>query len=671
MADQRHVRHVGGVGRGAVGVLALAALAGGCAVAEAPATEVSQSLALQMSADSQYMMSLLGTKEGELKPSTRINLADPVQHRFLLNRLAAAGKTAANSPYLFERIQKSRERAVRTNAVGSPSAASTDWCANVITQGTESLVGVPPNASIQYNTTHPNVSCAGGAIYVFADITTYNSNKAGTQNLFVASSSGEDYSGGTNFNSVAISPSLPARMGGVNKTDSVIIAYDDLGNEQMTFFGATTDVLETPVTVALVHPTIHPGVQNGGNIQICQLRGLPNQCDYATGMLSAGAFSPWVSALNATGMQAVQSVSPWTGNPATYLAFSDYGLTYDANRVYLPLEGTLDVGSHIPQVAGVPVPGATPVDCKIKIINTANFWLVKAVGGGYCEARNTFKTSVKIDPTNRRKANFKVVVDFATTGLVQNGDKPVDCSAAKILGTANPDDADGIVSPVLSLSVIADCGDTNASGTPINTFRAVNTSAEGGSAVPYEVQYVNSCLAAGTAVRLADGSLVAVEKVKAGDKVRADAKGTVLTVTGVAYGAENEPLVELRDNKDHRVRVTTKHPMIRASGEVALASAIRTGDQVMTDRGIARITSVARIPYTGQVYNMDLGTPDEKAKVGKNGTTMFAAGFLVGDNAMQQAHSARPRAVAQLPAAWSRDYHNATINNPPIKRILR
>jgi hypothetical protein len=111
--------------------------------------------------------------------------------------------------------------------------------------------------------------------------------------------------------------------------------------------------------------------------------------------------------------------------------------------------------------------------------------------------------------------------------------------------------------------------------------------------------------------------------------------------------------------------------VIRASGEVALAMAIKKGDQMMTDRGVARVMSVGRIPYTGQVYNLTLGTSEEKAKVGKDGTTMFASGFLVGDNAMQQAYPAPRHQPVALSEDWKRDYRNAAAGNPPMKRVLR
>jgi hypothetical protein len=80
---------------------------------------------------------------------------------------------------------------------------------------------------------------------------------------------------------------------------------------------------------------------------------------------------------------------------------------------------------------------------------------------------------------------------------------------------------------------------------------------------------------------------------------------------------------------------------------------------------------VARIAYTGQVYNLELGTPEEQRKVGKNGATMFAGGFLVGDSAMQADHSTPRLPVAQMPKAWARDYQHAMANNPPMKRVLR
>jgi hypothetical protein len=66
---------------------------------------------------------------GFVKPGTRVrlNFADPRQYNFIVTRLKLAGKTAANSPYLFERMEARRQeqlaRGLRNAAVAEPIAA--------------------------------------------------------------------------------------------------------------------------------------------------------------------------------------------------------------------------------------------------------------------------------------------------------------------------------------------------------------------------------------------------------------------------------------------------------------------------------------------------------------------------------------------------------------------
>jgi hypothetical protein len=621
---------------------AAAALAGGCTTdgQEASVSVVDQSLSASMSADSQYMGKLLTTKTGTAA-SARINLADPAQHRFVLNRLAAAGKNAENSPYLFERIQASKTKAMASLAGGATTnAVATDWCANFVLLGTERKV----TTKIKFDGTHPNVSCKGGAEYVYVDVSTFNSNRAGTEHILVSSAAGEDYTGGTNFDAVVIRPELPAVLGRVNKTDSLLIAYDALGNEQMTFTSVTSAVLPLPGSIQLQHPTLHPQVTNGGVVQMCQLRGTDTECDYRVGNRVGAAFASFASPIN--GIAAVGSVGPWTPDPTAMFTLP---AAFNSSHVYMPTVGVLDVGQSD---AG---------NCAIKTIASAKFNLIKTVTGGACVTSSSFASSI-VPTISPRKATFSTVSDFTNNGGT-GSPATTNCAHAAIVNEQ--------VKPSIIVTANVNCGELNPDGSPLLFPRTITLTPDGGSPTPFFVKFLNSCFAEGTTVRRPGGTSVAVEKLSVGDKVISDAKGTVLTVTGVSNGLEDEPLVDIRDSKGHQLRLTSKHPVIKASGAVVFASSIQTGDDVMTDRGIASVVSVARVPYTGKVYNLKLGTPAERAKVGKNGTTMFAGGFLVGDSAMQQEHSTPKSPVAQLSTPWLRDYHNAVAGKPAMTRVLR
>lgn len=626
----------------AVSLLAMAALSGGCTTDPSPVvTTMDNSLYQQMSVDSQYMMKTLASNPSAMEVSSRIDLADPGQYRFVMNRLAAAGKTAVNSPHLFERLQQTKDKAVAQAKTGvtTSSVAGSDFCAGFIILGTE----VKSLSTIQFKNAHPEVSCLGGAAYVYTDITTYNANRAGTEAFVAGSAAGEDYSGATAFTAVKISPSLPAVLGRVNRTDSLIIADDNFGNEQITFNSVQSDIV--PVVVAngsllIQHPVLHAGVANGGSVEMCQFRGAENECDYRIGNLPAAGANFVPFAANINGIAAVRSVNPWVGDNTQFFPFAA-AAPFNSSHVYMPTVGILDVG-------------ATDVaNCAISSIVSAKFHLLKATTGGVCDTSTEFASQVVIT-ASPRKATFSLISDFTNNGGT-GSPAGVNCSQSAIINES--------VKPSLVISAMANCGEKNPDGTTLLTRRVITLAPDGSSPLPFLAKFLNSCFAEGTNVRRAGGSITAVEKIKVGDKVVSDAKGTVLTVTGVSRGREDEPLVDLRDNKGHELHVTTKHPILKASGEVVFASAIKTGDQVMTDRGIANIVSVARLPYTGQVFNLKLGTPEEQLKVGKNGTTMFAGGFLVGDSAMQTEHSTPRLPVAQLSKAWEKDFQNVKVNN--------
>jgi len=626
--------------------LVIAVVAGGCTMQEPLNATIDQSFAQQLSTDSRYMGKLVEKANSDGTGSIQIDLADPAQYRFVMNRLRAAGKTAENSPHLFERIQVMKNKALaRANARGTNSAAApTDWCASVLLLGKE----VRSGTSITFEDAHAVVSCVGGAAYVYNDITASSSNLDDTENILVANAAGEDYSGGTAFDTVSISPVFNAVAGRVNKTDSFLIADDDFGNEQMTFSLVQSILVALPGSITFAHPVSHGVPQTNGNIQVCQLRGGANQCDYAVGSMNGASFADWTTSGGTyTGIAAVKVLSPkWIGDTANYFAFPAIS-PYAPDRVYLPMEGTVDAGS------------TATSSCIIKSIIGAEVNLVKTTTGGICTTTARFASSITVPP-NSRTASFRTIGEFFNNGGVGSGD----CSHSRIVNEA--------VKPQFSIKMSTDCGLKNPDGTPKLQLRVAAMAAGGGmSAFPHYIYWLNSCFAEGTSIRRANGSSTAVEAIKVGDKVLSDNKGTMLTVTGISHGGENEPLVGLRDDMGHELRLTSKHPIIKSSGEVVFASSIKKDDKVMTDRGTASIVSVTRIPYTGQVYNLKLGTPEEQLKVGKDGTTMFAGGFLVGDSVMQKEHDTARRPVAQLSKAWQRDYQNAVAGNPPMKRSLR
>lgn len=647
-------------------LVSVAALAGGCDTEPAiTVTPGDPAMYRQMAVDSAYMMKAFQVNAGDAESSHQIDLADPGQYRFVMNRLAAAGKTSKNSPHLFERLDQLKLQAIERAKGGVVNATSTDWCTSFIQMGAQSKSGT----QTKFANTAPFVSCLNGASYVYADVSSANATLSGSENFVVASAAGEDFSGGTNFGAVKISPAMPLGPGRVNKTDSLVIADDDLGNEQVTYNVTQTSLDVIAPAITLAHPIWHDWIQNNGYIQMCQLRSSTSQsqCDYGVGSLTGGAFTGWAAnaAGNYTGIAAVKpgtgtATIPWAGDTNNYFSFATpttFVATWPAtlDHVYIPTEGTAETGTN----------GAGTTLCVIQSLISAKFRLIKAQTGGACTTIGSFTAGFPNPlPANAHALNFRTISDFVNnggSGMYTDPNDPTQnksCSQADLI--QNND-----VKASMTIIVKADCG---AGPTTIS----MSTGPGGQPAVPQTVRFINSCLPEGTKIRRADGSSATVESLKAGDKVISDNKGTVLTVTETQHGIEGEPLVELKDNKGHHLQLTSTHPVIKASGDVVLASAIKEDDRVMTDRGVASITAVARVPYSGQVYNLALGTSDEVAKVGKQHTTMYAGGFLVGDSVMQRTYSEpQRREVARLSSAWQQDYENAVANNPPMVRVLK
>jgi hypothetical protein len=177
--------------------------------------------------------------------------------------------------------------------------------------------------------------------------------------------------------------------------------------------------------------------------------------------------------------------------------------------------------------------------------------------------------------------------------------------------------------------------------------------------------FVWGCLAAGTGVTLADGGVRAVERIAAGDRVRADAAGRVLTVRDTVVGIEAKPMIRVTGTRGRAVLVTETHPFLTERG-VRLARDLAAGDVVHTDAGPSALVSVEPERYDGPIYNLVLGEGAERDALGEDQTTHYANGFLVGDDQMQAIFSDRAEAARRrvdpltwLPEKFHHDYHSA------------
>ena len=192
------------------------------------------------------------------------------------------------------------------------------------------------------------------------------------------------------------------------------------------------------------------------------------------------------------------------------------------------------------------------------------------------------------------------------------------------------------------------------------------------------LQFATGCLAAGTLVTLADGSVCAIEALRPGDRVRSGIVAAPLTVGSTSSGPEPNPLVWLRTDGGLELMLTEGHPLLLAradaatgaaagadvaAGAVVVADELRLGDELLTLAGAQRIVALARRPYGGLVWNMKLGTAEELARAGAEHGSFYAGGVLVGDARLQVAEDARRKTepdreavLGRLPREWHEDY---------------
>jgi hypothetical protein len=157
---------------------------------------------------------------------------------------------------------------------------------------------------------------------------------------------------------------------------------------------------------------------------------------------------------------------------------------------------------------------------------------------------------------------------------------------------------------------------------------------DGTTTIP-TLQFLWSCLAAGTPVLLADGTTIAIEQVERGTVVRCGdgAEREVVQTTQFHHGGE---VLRLRTDGGHELLLSHNHPVITPDGP-RRAHELEIGATVAVENGTATVTSRDSEPFEGLLCNLSLsagGDPDPAA------SSFLAAGVEVGDYELQVAYDA-------------------------------
>jgi hypothetical protein len=578
----------------------------------------------------------------QARPSMPLDLSDPAQYDFVLHRLRAAGNTPANSPRLFANLDKARALARRG---GEPTKAQRS-CLSFITLEEQALPG-----TVEFHGAS-QVSCFGNDGYLFSDLSAFQADAERRNLSALDRRTSEEY--GTHVGAserASLSFTYRYEKERLLQFDSLALAFDkDSGAALATYTTAATSGLpDSPGVSSLQDPGLtlyHPvDLINGVDpttgltetvIRMCLNRGLIESgnidCDYSSVVNTGSGYamypldgdydtSPLPIGLAPVAPVASTNSGTWVSGPYPFVPEGG-GAYYDSSNTYIPLRFTYDAGAN--------AEGPCTITSYEPSFTQAMLNMVQADSPACgVAAGDLLGTASLMDylTTGAQTTTLRKLMDFGPICV----------------------DYERSVKLTVRIGARATCGTTP------NLLRFKTY-------VVSPIQYRNSCFAQGTRVVRANGESAAIENFKVGDKLLANDKGLVLTVTGVSRGVEKSAMVRLQDDQGHEALITQTHPVVTANRGVVRAEELKVNDQLVTREGTSVLTRLTRELYKGTVYNLAVGTPEELAKADPESRTLYAGGLRMGDYHMQaelDARRAKPSAAqASIPSGWLVDYVN-------------
>ena len=181
------------------------------------------------------------------------------------------------------------------------------------------------------------------------------------------------------------------------------------------------------------------------------------------------------------------------------------------------------------------------------------------------------------------------------------------------------------------------------------------------------LQFADGCIAEGTLITLADGTTRPIEEFEGNEKVLST-NGAVMTVRLTNSGVETDLMIQVKDEQNRLLKITSKHPVLTDNGPKQ-AHLLQVNDSLITSDGTARIVEISHVAFGGRVWNLTLGVGDgELNNLADDKRAFFANGIMVGDAAMQSIFSQAQKEktdniLARLPERWHQDFLNS-LNQP-------
>jgi hypothetical protein len=556
--------------------------------------------------DREYMRSLAQPNQ-----AVRLNLADPQQHRLAMARLKIAGKSRFNSPNLFTVVEQTRQEHVR-RGYGTGLVAELEFRDGGSDREAMHFISTA-TVDGQEGEGAASSTFPDGSLYTFLDVAYFD-----IEGLPVAAPNVvEDFGGGADVN---VQTDADLTQSDIDAYTVDTLKMEDTGADFIVSYTYTEMGLQSAQPAA-GRPT--PPVLSVQNV-----------------------LAPIDTRLN-DDLISICLNRVWTQD-------CDYDLTGNPQAVKVPLQGSIVITStaHVFSQQAID-------DIKANPVNHARAGYVKlllAQAGGGCDvgadgalssSMQAFWDSVTVSPDQK---TLSWNMTGANSAFFDDGCRQVQDDVFLTMR---------LQLPVRDAGLNLDYWVSKTLSNNPNQFAP--------DFVYDRMEMTNSCLAEGTMLQMADGSLVAVEDVAAGthvfNTVHDGAQG--LTVTDTAVGVETEPMVRLVAEGGREVLMTEMHPVQTPDRGIVLAKELQEGDLVATVDGLRVLSRVSREEYEGKVYNVKLGTELEKAALdGEDLTLVYANGFLVGDGQVQRKYESIAAAepmqgdvLDRLPSQWHLDYH--------------